>query len=300
MVKNAATQAIEPGSPARVAFLDGQGELPMLEVTTALGAAEIYLQGAHVTRFQKPHEPPMLFMSQCSRFTEGQPIRGGIPLIFPWFGAREGMSQHGFARNKTWILKEVLPLRDGAVSLRFQFPDCPEASTFPPFSAEYLVTVSDVLELLLTVVNKSAEESLTFENCLHTYFEVGDATAISVVGLKGLDYLDKVSNFVRKTETEEAIRFCSEVDRIYLDATGTVEILDPRIGRRIRVEKQGSASTVIWNPWITKAQQMPDFGNEEYSQMVCVESGNVGPNEFTLKPGESSNLKVRLSSEPLA
>lgn len=300
MAMNTAAQEIAPGSPARVAFLDGQGELPMLEVTTALGAAEIYLQGAHITRFQKRHEPPLLFMSQCSRFTEGQPIRGGIPLIFPWFGAREGMSQHGFARNKSWNLKEVLPLRDGAVSLRFQLPDCPEASTFPPFSAEYLVTVSDALELLLTVVNKSTDENLSFENCFHTYLEVSDVTAISVTGLKGLTYLDKVENFSRKTETDEAIRICSEVDRIYLDATGTVEVLDPRIGRRIRVEKQGSASTVVWNPWITKAQQMPDFGNDEYGQMVCVESGNVGPNGLMLKPGEATTLKVRLSSELLA
>ena len=115
-----------------------------------------------------------------------------------------------------------------------------------------------------------------------------------------MDYLDKVTNFVRKTETSEAIRFGSEVDRIYVDAAGPVEILDPRIGRRIRVEKQGSASTVIWNPWVTKAQQMPDFGNEEYSRMVCVESGNVGPNELTIKPGESSSLKVKISSERLA
>jgi glucose-6-phosphate 1-epimerase len=299
MAMNAATQEIEPGSPARVAFLDGQGELPMLEVTTALGSAEIYLQGSHVTRFQKRNESPLLFISQCSRFTEGQPIRGGIPLIFPWFGAREGMSQHGFARNKAWNLKEVLPLRDGSVSLRFQFPDCPEASTFGPFTAEYLVTVSDVLELALTVQNNSTDESLTFENCLHTYFEVSDITAITVTGLKGLDYLDKVSNFSRKTELGEDIRFSSEVDRIYLDAAGPVEIMDPRNGRRIRVEKQGSASTIIWNPWITKAQQMPDFGNEEYRRMVCVESGNVGPNELTLKPGERSLLKVKLSSESL-
>jgi glucose-6-phosphate 1-epimerase len=297
MAMNAPAQEVESGSPARVAFLDGQGELPMLEVTTAWSAAEVYFQGAHVTRFQKRNEPPMLFISQCSRFTDGQPIRGGIPLIFPWFGAREGMSQHGFARNKPWNLKEVLPLKDGAVSLRFQFPDCPEASTFAPFSAEYLVTVSDVLELSLTFVNKSAEEILTLENCLHTYFEVSDVTAISVSGLKGLDYLDKVSNFARKSETDKAIHFSSEVDRVYLDANGPVEILDPRLGRKIRVEKEGSASTVIWNPWITKAQQMPDFGNEEYTQMVCVESGNVGPNELKIKPGESSTLKVKISSE---
>jgi len=78
-----------------------------------------------------------------------------------------------------------------------------------------------------------------------------------------------------------------------------VEILDPSLSRRIRIEKTGSASTVVWNPWGIKAQQMPDFGNEEYKQMICVESGNVANNKVTLAPGLTASLKVILSSARL-
>lgn len=169
-----------------------------------------------------------------------------------------------------------------------------------PFLADYVVTVSESLILQLVVANKSRDEEFAFEDCLHTYFEVGDITAISIVGLKGLDYLDKVENFARKTETGNAIRFSSEVDRVYLDATGKVEILDPRLGRKILIEKKGSLSTVVWNPWIMKSQQMPDFGNEEYGQMVCVESGNVSLNSLTLAPAKSASLTVKLSTERLS
>jgi D-hexose-6-phosphate mutarotase len=285
--------------PGRVAFLDGKGELPMLEVTTAWSTAEIYLQGAQVTHFQKRNEPPLLFMSQCSRFAEGQPIRGGIPIVFPWFGAAEGLPQHGFARIKTWELREFAPSPDGSVSIRFRLPDCPEGSTFPPFSAEYVVTISQALKLELTVTNLSAEQSFAFENCLHTYFEVSDSTAITIAGLKGCKYLDQVASFAERFETGETIRIASEVDRIYLDAPGPVEIVDPRLGRRIRVEKTGSLSTVVWNPWIAKSQKMPDFGNEEYARMVCVETGNVASNGVNLPPGETSTLSVQLSSETL-
>jgi D-hexose-6-phosphate mutarotase len=56
---------------------------------------------------------------------------------------------------------------------------------------------------------------------------------------------------------------------------------------------------VVWNPWIAKSQQMPDFGNEEYKQMLCVESGNVAKNRIVLPPGRSSVLKVRLSSSAI-
>jgi D-hexose-6-phosphate mutarotase len=286
-------------TPGRVAFLDGQNELPMIEIATAWSTAEIYLHGAHVTQFRKRDGPPLLFMSQCSRFEEGQPIRGGIPVIFPWFGPREGLPQHGFARLKSWDLKEVAPAADGSESLRFRLPDCPEASTLAPFTADYVVTVKDTLTLQLIITNRSADEVLTFENCLHTYFEVGDCTAISIRGLKGVSCLDRVDHFARKVETGEVIRIASEVDRTFLDASGPVEILDPVFGRRILVEKQGSASTVVWNPWIAKSQQMPDFGNEEYKNMVCVESGNVAANEIKLPPGQSRTLTVKLSSEPL-
>jgi glucose-6-phosphate 1-epimerase len=299
MKTNQATKRSEKNSGGRVVFLDGQGELPMLEVSTAWSTAEIYLHGAHVTRFRKNDEPPLLFMSQCSRFTDGQPIRGGIPVIFPWFGMREGLGQHGFARIKTWDLKEFSPAPDGSVSIRFRLPDCPEASGIPPFTAEYVVTVSDSLTLKLSVTNDSKDEALTFENCLHTYFEVGDVTAISIQGLKGVKYLDKVANFAANTESNDAIRVSGEVDRVYLDTTGPVEIIDSRLARRIRVEKHGSLSTVVWNPWITRAQQMPDFGNDEYQRMVCVESGNVASNQVSLPPGETSMLSVKLSSLPL-
>jgi glucose-6-phosphate 1-epimerase len=108
-----------------------------------------------------------------------------------------------------------------------------------------------------------------------------------------------VANFSQKTETANDIRISSEVDRIYLNTTETVEIHDPRLRRKIRVEKQGSLSTVVWNPWIARAQQMPDFGNDEYQRMLCVETGNVASNEISLPPGETSTLKVKLSSEPL-
>jgi D-hexose-6-phosphate mutarotase len=284
----------------RVMFLDGQGELPMLEVATPWSTAEIYLHGAHVTRFRKKDEPGLLFMSQCSRFTEGQAIRGGIPIIFPWFGMREGLGQHGFARVKEWELKEFVPAADGSVSVRFRLPDCPEASTLPPFTAEYLVTVSETLTLKLSVKNESPDEAFTFENCLHSYIEVGDVTAVTVSGLKGQKYLDKVANFAKKTETSANIRIGSEVDRVYLDTTAAVEVVDPRLGRKVRLKKEGSTSTVVWNPWLNKAQQMPDFGNDEYQRMVCIESGNVAANQISLPPGETSVLTVLLSSEKLA
>ena len=297
MATNDTTANTDMVSPARVTFLDGQNDLSMLEVTTRCSFAEIYCHGAQVTQFRKKDEPPLLFMSQFSRFADGQPIRGGIPVIFPWFGLREGLGQHGFARIKDWEVKEIVPGADGSVSLRFRLPECPEAATLPAFTADYIVTVGEGLSCKLIVTNDSREDPFTFENCLHTYFEVGDITAISIEGLNGVHYVDTVANFSMVQESSDRIRIGAETDRIYINTQHAVEILDSRYARKIRIEKEGSLSTVVWNPWIAKAQQMQDFGNEEYLKMVCVESGNVGTNKITLAPGETSTLAIHLSSE---
>jgi D-hexose-6-phosphate mutarotase len=209
------------------------------------------------------------------------------------------MSQHGYARVKPWELKEFVPAPDGSVSMRFRLPDFPEGASFPPCNVEYVVTVNECLTLELIVENKSPDAVFAFEDCLHTYFEIGDINSVAVTGLKGATYLDKVANFAQKTETEDKIRIASEVDRIYLNTTSVVEILDSNLKRRVKVEKHGSTSTVLWNPWITKSQQMPDFGNEEYQHMLCVESGNVASNIVRLPPGETSHLSVKLTSSPL-
>lgn len=274
--------------PGNVTMAEGKGGLPMISVTSAASTAEIYLHGAHVTRFRKNGEAPLLFLSDASSFTRGKAIRGGIPVIFPWFGPREGLPAHGFARTVEWDLMASAVLADGSVRLDFRMP----AIEF--FEVEYIVTVGEVLTLEL-VVGNTGDLDASFENCLHTYFQVGAIGKIAVSGLAGCTYQDKV-NGGTATETAPSIRFTSEVDRVYSDTAAAVEILDPSLNRRIRVAKSGSHSTVVWNPWIEKSKAMADFGDEEYLQMVCVESGNVGTGKVILPPGERATLKVGLSS----
>jgi glucose-6-phosphate 1-epimerase len=285
-----------PGvKPGRVIFLDGNGNLPKVEVVTSAGRGELYLHGAHVTHFEKNGEPPLLFLSPLSRFQADQPIRGGIPVIFPWFGARDGEPMHGFARITTWDLREIMHQPDGALTLRLGLPQVPETALLPPFDAEYLVTFGETLEIELRITNRSSDQDFPFENCLHTYFLAGDIDAVAIAGLRGADYLDKTGNFARQTETAEVIRITKETDRVYMNTTATVEITDRKLGREIRIEKCGSNSTVVWNPWIAKSQQMPDLGNDDYLRFICVESGNVGENRLVLSPGESAALKLKIS-----
>lgn len=277
--------------PGHVSIIEGQGGLCAIRIETEWSSAEVYLLGAHVTRFGKKGEAPLLFMSGLSDFQAGKPIRGGVPVIYPWFGPREGLPSHGFARLAEWDLTESTLLPDGAVRLVFKLP--PNG----PGEVVFAVTVGRTLVIELVVTNDGAED-LAFETCLHTYFNIGDIHRIEVSGLHGVRYIDKVSG-EQLCDSHDVIRFSGEVDRVYQDTDATVEIRDPALKRAILVRKNGSHSTIVWNPWIEKSKRMPDFGDEEYLKMVCVESGNVGDNAPTLTPGDQSTLRVELDSVAL-
>lgn len=268
---------------------EGKGGLARAVVSTPWSRAEIYLHGAHVTAFQKNGEPPLLFLSEAAEFAPGRPIRGGVPVIFPWFGPRDPLPAHGFARSTAWDLVETSALESGAVSLRLRLPGTDACVV------EFLVTVGETLDMELSIRNTGSAEA-TFETCLHTYFQISAIDAISISGLGACVFHDKVAA-ITTTEVEEPLRIAGEVDRVYPGSTAALEIHDPGFRRTIHVGKSGSSSTVVWNPWIEKSSRLPDFGNEEYLQMVCVESGNIGDDAIVLPPGELAVLTVTLASK---
>jgi D-hexose-6-phosphate mutarotase len=283
----------------RVVFLDGPGDLPMMEITTPWSTAEIHLHGATLTHFQKKDEPPMLFVSKFSRFEKDVPIRGGIPVIFPWFGKpADKPGQHGFVRQLLWEVKEVSSPPDGSVFVRLHLPGVGDSPLCAGAAVEYVIGISEQLTAELIITNKS-ERPLEFEDCLHTYFATGDIAGVTVSGLTGLEYLDAVANFAVGHDTAPAIRVDQEVDRVYLNSPHATEIYDEHWRRVIRIEKENSRSTVVWNPWIAKSKRMQDYGDEEYLQMICVESGNVRTDRISLQPGTQHNLKVRFTTRPM-
>jgi D-hexose-6-phosphate mutarotase len=280
----------------RVEIVSGSGGLPLIQIRTPVSTAEIYLHGAQITAFQKNGEPPLLFLSEKSYFAPDKAIRGGVPICFPWFGSRTGEPAHGFARITEWELISTSATPDGTVTVRLQLP---KASLKPEWSglrAEFIVAIAAELTMELVATNGSPGTALQIEGCLHNYFRVGDLSAVSISGLEGTSFLDNTTGGAGPSilDIDTVIKISKEIDRTYLDTTGPIEIRDENLKRIIRVEKFYSHSTVVWNPWTTKP--MADLGPAEYKNMVCVEAGNVKKNKLSLAPGESSTMKVVLSS----
>jgi glucose-6-phosphate 1-epimerase len=249
-------------------------------------AAELFLQGAQVTAWRPSDERPVLFTSPNSAFAPGRPIRGGIPIVFPWFGANRHtptVPQHGFARTATWHLDEVETAGRGSLTLTLSLGDGDVGSAFWPerFRAIYTVTFAQTLSLRLAVQNR-ATHPIVFEEALHSYFAISDVAEIAISGLAGATYIDKTDAGRRKVQTMDLVAIAAETDRVYLDTPRQCVIEDRGWRRRIVIEKDGAASSVVWNPWAEKAIAMADLGDPAWRGMVCVETGNIADNEVRL------------------
>jgi glucose-6-phosphate 1-epimerase len=263
-------------------LIPGNGGLPKLVIENDGATAEVYQHGAHLTAWQPRGQKPVLFMSRKSAFDPAKPIRGGVPICFPWFGPKAGAPDapmHGYARLRDWTLEYAG--RDG-VSFILESEEATARLTF---------TIGAALDMALEV---RARKDFTYEEALHTYLRVGDVRRVSVEGLEGVDYLDKTDGFRRKTQAGP-ITVAAETDRIYLKTKGVCVVRDPVLGRSITVEKEGSDNTVVWNPWIAKAKAMADFGDDEWPDMICVETANVGDAAVRLTAGQTHLTRARVS-----
>lgn len=287
------------GVEGRVSFKSSDGGLPVADITASEGQATIYPHGGHVATFQPTGEDPVLWMSGKSHFESGKPIRGGIPVCWPWFGPHPTDSEkpaHGFARTSEWTVVGSDVTSDGEVVLRLELrqEDVNPAWSFP-FSLILEVTVGRSLSGALTTRNLG-DAPMSITEALHSYFTVSDVSNVEVQGLENTIYEDALDDDARRTQ-QGPIRFAAETDRVYVDTEGECRIVDPGLNRVIRVSKQGSRSTVVWNPWTDKSIRMPDFGDDEFHGMLCVETANARGDAVTIQPGQSHRARVTIRVE---
>ncbi len=277
-------------------FEDAPGGLVRAVIETSGAQGEVYLHGAHITRFQPAGHAPVLFLSEKSHFASDKPIRGGVPICFPWFGPREGdesAPMHGLARILEWNVESVAMRGDDVEIVLSLAPQSPPHPGWPTCALRYVVSFGASLKMQLEVKN-SGDKSFRFAEALHTYFYVGDVRHIEIQGLSETHYIDKTDDFQEKTQSHPGLNITGETDRIYLNTKQTCVIHDPAYNREIRVSKDNSEATVVWNPWQQKAAAMPDFGDDEWTKMVCIETCNVNNCEVELQPDASHVMTAKI------
>lgn len=278
-----------------VGFAELEENMAFITVSNKYADADICLYGAHITNF-KPHKTmPVLWMSPDSKFQEESPIRGGIPVCFPWFGPHKTESskpQHGFGRLMYWNVLETVSLPTGETMVRLQLCSSAETKIFwnHDFCAEMTVTVGKTLTATLKVTNTSSTP-FEYSCALHSYYYVSSIEEIAIDGLLNTKYYNQLEpgDFIQDTPLLEIKK--AETRHYYNTETDCI-IIDTLFNRRIRVAKSGSKITTVWNPGEETCRKIDDMPDDAFHNFVCIEAVNAFNDVIKLAPGETHETSV--------
>lgn len=267
-------------------------QFPLLRVETGACRADLSLYGAHLLHWQPAKTEPVLWLSPKAIFSPGKAIRGGVPLCWPWFGkhpANTSLPSHGIGRTSLWALASVTEQANGTVEIILQLS--PENPALPEARLNLRLGAS----LTMRLATRAREVALPYSAALHSYFYVGEREQCAVSGLEGAPYQEYAPEAV--PHEEAPLKPLGPIDRIYYPHEGAVTIHDPVLGRRLRIQRRGSRSFVIWNP-DRAAAAMADVGAGNEKNFLCAEAAVVPQEGLILPPGETHVLETTVGILP--
>lgn len=256
--------------PSELQFVD-YNQIPVLEIQHPKCTAKIALQGAHLLSWQPHHAHQDVFwLSDVEPFTQGNAIRGGVPICYPWFVLAK-QPAHGTARIRLWDLVGY-EMNENGVQLCFQLDD----------EAQIEMHLGE--ECLLTFTHLGEEPA---QVALHSYFNVANIEQVELENLPE-------QCFDSLTQQQQAVeiprKITKNVDEIYPAEKSPTLIQDKGNQRQIAVEHQNGSEIVVWNPWRKATSAMSETG---YQTMVCVETARI---HRLLQQSEQVAVKISIKS----
>lgn len=260
---------------------------------------EVSDYGGQVLSWAPAGRPSVIWRPGALMLGSGVPIRGGVPVVVPWFGSgyADGRAlglapKHGSARVRFWRCEER-PVSGATVRYVLELPAEEAGPGGQPLRAVTEVIARKRLTMTLTVTNVG-HAATRCEMALHTYLHVGNVRHVLVRGLRGAGYWDAVSGDPNCVQLDDDISFEGETDRVY-DASRPIEVCDPGLGRVIRVCADGAMQTVVWNPGQVAGDAIRDMAPGEWASFICVEAAVCRERALELAPGASHTLTQTLS-----
>ncbi|SUD91756.1 D-hexose-6-phosphate mutarotase [Psychrobacter phenylpyruvicus] len=289
-------------------------ELDAITINGADYRATVLLQGAQLIHFSTKYDSDnWLWVSEKAEYNKGDSVRGGVPICWPVFGqfdanpqavkdsftdCRFDLTQHGFARNQIFNIDLFNPLHvdqrlQHFSSLTLSLPNLEDFHPKLGLQVKFLFSAHGFNISLITC--NLSEETVNFSQALHTYLPTDDIEQTTIRGFDQVTYSDTLDNWATKTQQGE-VTFSEGVDRIY-HAAPTLVIGSPGLSP-LHLASKGSNSTVVWNPWYTKAHEISQFAADDYKKMLCVETANAHLDYITLSAGESHELVLEVTKIP--
>lgn len=241
--------------------------MDIIAIKHATCSAQISLQGGQLLQWQPTsYDTPVLWCNRPSSFVEGQPIRGGVPICWPWF-AGLGQPSHGFARLMEWKLHK-LDRNDEYVIVKLSLTDSEETRALWPF--EFNLTQTLYLgEECHIELDIECQEPTT--GALHSYFYTEDVYQCTVNGL-GNFYRGEPKGADKSTQADQ-LTILPPIDRIYTQPEAQTQLYDASNNRTIIQDHMGHSDIVVWNPGHHMAPK--DIKAADADHFVCIETARI-------------------------
>lgn len=256
-------------------------DLPCWQLRHAGATVVVSSYGAHVLHYAADEQQPsVLWLSPKAVWQNQQPIRGGVPICWPWFGKVDArlianidpatlatlkLPNHGLVRTRFWQITEQQITADAVmIELNISVSDLPW--TTETVTLRYQIRLAQQLTLTL-----SCDAAIAQQAALHSYFTVDDSRQAQVQPLP-LEFYDKVSDSQLQSSSD-ILQFQGEIDRVYPKTATSLALSDN--GNTVRILQQGHDASVLWNPAAAKAATSADIPADQWSDFVCVESAKL-------------------------
>lgn len=249
-------------------------DLPCYLLTCGQASAVVSSYGAHLLSYKPKAEVEVIYLSPEAIWLNNTPIRGGVPVCWPWFGPvaaefnpdAQKLPNHGLVRTELWhVVKQSVT--EAAVSIELRI----ESKTLPYSNAPSYVSLTLQLSEAALTLTLNSDQGLQ-QAALHSYFTVDSVHQVAVSTLSG-DYLDKVQAGGHFVQQQPELKFTAEVDRVYLETAGELTIQQQ--DSAVQITQQGHDASVLWNPWTEKAAALKDLPDLGYLDFVCVETARL-------------------------
>ena len=208
----------------------GDGRIVTLESRS--GRVKIDLFGARILSWRVAGKE-IFFMPSNPQSPDGDWSHGGLSICWPWFGKKgsAASSIHGFARNKTFVLKSRRTSVIGSsATLELSLaagenPDFPYAA-----SLELTFSLTDRLTATMRTVN-TGKEPFSFSGGFQPYFAVGSYKAVTLQGVKDADFAA-----------------VDGMDAAFPRRGDAFALTDAAAGRKISATAKGNTSLIVWSP----------------------------------------------------
>ncbi|XP_074383661.1 putative glucose-6-phosphate 1-epimerase isoform X1 [Apium graveolens] len=272
-------------------FINDHSGLPCVFLSEPGGSsAQVLLYGGQVISWKNEQGDELLFKSSKPTGKSPKSIKGGISICFPQLGTSGASEKQGSSRSKLWSLDNcpmhLVPTGSPSSVDLILKPTANDTIIWPcSFELRILISLSPGKLSIVPQVKNTDNRSLSFTFAVRNYLSVSDISEVRVEGLETLDYLDNLLHRERFTEQADALTFDGEVDRIYLETQTNIAIIDHEKKRTFVLRKDGLPDAVVWNPWVKATKGFSDLGDNDYKQMLCVNSGAL-EKPIILKPKE--------------